>query len=104
MYLYEDGGANFRLPQALEEMLGNRLHNGLELLRDHVETTCGYRPLAFALGCSSPAANALLKPAGNPRARSLFAVIAELQQLQGCVITVELVRAKVDGTQHPGLD
>ena len=96
MYLHEDGRANFRLLQALEEMLGNRMHNGLELLRDHVDTTCGYHPLTLALGSSRQALMGMLNPAGNPKSRNVFGIMAELQRLQGCVITARLVRA------HPG--
>jgi DNA-binding phage protein len=83
--------AKFRvalLQEAAEAFLRGEIDLGKTLLRDYVNATIGFQELAEAVDKSPKSLMRMLSDTGNPRADSLFALIAHLQKSEGVELCV----------------
>lgn len=83
--------AKFRvalLREAAEAFLRGEIDLGKSLLRDYVNATIGFQALADAVDKSPKSLMRMLGETGNPRADSLFALIAHLQNSEGVELCV----------------
>lgn len=76
------------LQEATDLFLSGDVAAGKIMLRDYVNATVGFAELAEAVDTPSKSLMRMLSPAGNPRAANLFAVIAQLQKLEGVQLRV----------------
>lgn len=76
------------LQEATESFLSGEADLGKSLLRDYVNATVGFQDLGTAVGKSPKSLMRMLSLSGNPRADSLFAVIAHLQKQEGVALSV----------------
>jgi DNA-binding phage protein len=77
------------LQEAVEAFIHGETEEGKILLRDYVNATVGFGPLADALGNTQPKSlMRMLSSSGNPRMENLFAMIAYLQQREGVSLDV----------------
>ena len=79
------------LSGAIELLLSGDVETGKALLRDYINGTLGFRGLSTRTGTPAKSLMRMFSPSGNPTARTLFAVIRELQADAGVVL--ELKRA-----------
>ena len=79
------------LAEAVELLLSGEVETGKALLRDYINGTIGFASLSARTGTPVKSLMRMLSPSGNPTARTLFAVIRELQADAGVVL--ELKRA-----------
>lgn len=68
------------LQDALQALLDGDLPTGKAVLRDYVNATVGFETLAAETGTPAKSLMRMLGPAGNPRAKNLFALIRALQR------------------------
>lgn len=73
-------------------MFTGDLDVGKSMLRDYINTTIGFQKLGCLTAKSPKRLMRMLSPQGNPQAKSLFEIIASLQEHEG-------VRLKVSGTR-----
>ena len=76
------------LTEGVEALLGGELDVGKAILRDYINATVGFDTLAEATGTPPKSLMRMLGPGGNPNARNLLAVIAELQRASGVSLRV----------------
>ena len=76
------------LCHAVELMLAGDLPTGKAVLRDYIDATVGFIPLAEALGLSPKSIQRTVGPSGNPRADTLFRVIAYCRRREGMRLEV----------------
>ena len=79
------------LAEAIDLLLSGDVQTGKAVLRDYINATVGFEPLSARTGTPSKSLMRMFSPSGNPNARTLFAVIRELQAHAGVVL--ELKRA-----------
>lgn len=58
------------------------------MLRDIINATIGFEPLAAALGKPAKSLHRMLSPRGNPSTANFFAILQVLQQKTGVKLTV----------------
>jgi hypothetical protein len=83
--------AKFRvalLQEAAEAFLRGEIELGKSLLRNYVNATIGFQALADAVDKSPKSVMRMLGETGNPRADSLFTLIAHLQKSEGVELCV----------------
>ncbi|MEM0928974.1 MAG: transcriptional regulator [Pseudomonadota bacterium] len=71
------------LEEALETLTSGDLAGGKTLLRDYVNATIGFPALADELGKDPKNLMRMLSEAGNPRADTLFPMVARLKEREG---------------------
>src|SRR5690349_18012291 len=71
------------LREAVDAFLADDLELAKSLLRDYINATIHFVPLAKILNKDSKSLQRMLGPKGNPLAESLFAVIYILQKAEG---------------------
>ncbi len=71
------------LREAIELMLAGDLATGKALVRNYINATVGFQELGRAVHTPAPSLMRMFGPSGNPSARNLFGVIAELQRQEG---------------------
>lgn len=76
------------LAEAVERLLAGDLDTGKAVLRDYINATVGFEQLAKETGTPSKSLMRMLGPNGNPRARNLLSVIAQLQRVSGMHLAV----------------
>ena len=69
--------------EAIECFLNDEIETGKILLRDYVNATIGFENLARALDRNPKSLMRMLGAHGNPRADSLFAIVAHLKAREG---------------------
>lgn len=79
------------LTEAIEVLLSGDVQTGKAVLRDYINATLGFTELSARTGTPAKSLMRMFSPSGNPAARTLFAVINELQKDAGLVL--ELKRA-----------
>jgi DNA-binding phage protein len=79
------------LTEAIEVLLSGDVQTGKAVLRDYINATLGFTELSARTGTPAKSLMRMFSPSGNPTARTLFAVINELQKASGLVL--ELKRA-----------
>jgi hypothetical protein len=75
------------LAEAVDALLAGDLDVGKSLLRDFINGTIGFEPLAKATGTPAKSLMRMFSPSGNPSARKLFAVLGELQRDSGIALS-----------------
>ena len=68
------------LAESVDALLSGELDVGKSLLRDFINGTIGFAPLATATGTPAKSLMRMFSAGGNPSARKLFAVLRELQR------------------------
>ena len=71
------------LKEAIECFIAGDVDTGKTVLRDYINGTIGFDTLSGRTHTPKQSLMRMLGPNGNPQARNLFAVIAELQQAEG---------------------
>jgi len=75
--------AGFRkalLTEALNAYLEGDIETGKAVLRDIINATVGFEPLAAELGKPGKSIHRMLGPAGNPSTANFFAILQVLQR------------------------
>lgn len=76
------------LSDAIELLLEGDLDTGKSALRDFINATIGFEPLAEQVNMPAKSLMRMFGPKGNPRADNLFKVIHALQQNSGIHLAV----------------
>jgi hypothetical protein len=83
--------AEFRramLKEGIDALLVGDLETGKAILRDYINTTIGFGPLAEATQIPAKSLMRMFGPKGNPRADNLFQIIHHLQTHEGIHLEV----------------
>jgi hypothetical protein len=78
--------AEFRkamLKEGIDAMLAGDVETGKSILRDYINASIGFGPLAEATHIPAKSLMRMLGPRGNPRAANLFQIIQHLQTREG---------------------
>lgn len=79
------------LIEAVNALLADDLDIAKSLLRDYINATISFAPLAESVSKNNKSLQRMFSPSGNPTARSLFSVIHALQKAEGIKLTVNVV-------------
>jgi DNA-binding phage protein len=71
------------LREGVECLLAGELETGKAILRDYINATIGFEKLSGLTHKSAKSLMRMLGPKGNPQARNLLEVIAQLQKTSG---------------------
>jgi DNA-binding phage protein len=77
------------LSEAVEALLSNDLLTAKSVLWDYIDATIGFADLSSQTGLPEKSLMWMFSENGNPRATSLFKVLAVLQQPQGIHLAVD---------------
>lgn len=77
------------LQEGVACLLSGDVETGKAVLRDYINATIGFEPLAEVFGKSSKSLMRMFGPKGNPQASNLFAVIHYLQEQEGIHLEVK---------------
>ena len=77
------------LMEAVNAYLGGDAATGKAVLRDVVNATVGFEPLAAELGKPGKSLHRMLGPNGNPSTANFFAILQVLQKRAGVKLTVK---------------
>ncbi|MDQ3693225.1 MAG: transcriptional regulator [Chloroflexota bacterium] len=78
------------LVEALEVLFQGDVAVGKAILRDYINATIGFEPLARAVGTQPKSLMRMFGPRGNPTTSNLMAVIAELQRSSGIRLRLDV--------------
>jgi hypothetical protein len=81
------------LREGVECLLSGELDTGKAILRDYINATIGFEKLGDLTHKSAKSLMRMLGPRGNPQARNLFEVIAQLQKSGGLRLQLALKRS-----------
>lgn len=76
------------LQEAVQSFLDGDVETGKAVLRDYIKATGGFEELSEATGTRPKSLIRMFGQRGNPRARTVFAVPAHLQQQAGLELRV----------------
>ena len=76
------------LTEGVSALLSGDIDTGKAVLRDYINATVGFGPLAEATGIQPKSLMRMLGPRGNPTARNLMLIIAHLQKVSGVSLEV----------------
>lgn len=79
------------LIEAINALLADDLDIAKSLLRDYINATISFAPLAKSISKNNKSLQRMFSPSGNPTAHSLFSVIHALQKVEGIKLTVNVV-------------
>lgn len=71
------------LCEAISAFLNDEVEVAKSLLRDYINATIQFIPLAKQLEINNKSLQRMFGPSGNPTSKTLFSVIHELQKLEG---------------------
>jgi hypothetical protein len=71
------------LAEAIECLLAGDVDTGKAILRNYINATIGFEELSDLTHTPTKSLMRMLGPKGNPQARNLFEVIAQLQNAEG---------------------
>ena len=80
------------LTEAVECLLAGDVDAGKILLRDYINATIGFSHLSRLTNKKDTSLMRMLGPKGNPAARNLFEIIAQLQKQEGIHFKVAAAR------------
>ena len=80
------------LTEAAECFLAGDVDTGKILLRDYINATIGFSQLSRLTNKKDTSLMRMLGPKGNPAARNLFEIIAQLQKQEGVHLKVGAAR------------
>jgi len=81
------------LQEAIELLIAGDVETGQSLVRNYINATVGFQDLARAIQKPAPSLMRMFGPKGNPSAKNLFGVIAELQRQEGIHFALKPARA-----------
>ena len=81
------------LREAVNNMVSGDLETSKTVLREYINGTVGFIALGEALTKSPKSLMRMLSPNGNPHARNLFEIVAQLQKIDGTVLEVNIATA-----------
>ena len=76
------------LSEGIELLFNAEVEAGKAMLRDYINATIGFGPLAAAIGAPPKSLMRMFGPSGNPTAKNLMNVIAHLQRASGVSLEV----------------
>ena len=79
------------LIEAVNALLGDEVDVAKSLLRDFINATITFEPLAKIVHKNSKSLQRMFSASGNPTAESLFSVIGALQEAEGIKLTVRVM-------------
>lgn len=71
------------LMESINEFLDGDMEVAKSMLKDYINATISFEPLAEELNKNSKSIQRMLGPKGNPTAKSLFEVLKVLQKTEG---------------------
>lgn len=71
------------LTEAIDELLEGDIEIAKSMLRDYINATISFDPLAVKLHKNSKSIQRMFGPRGNPTVRSLFDILKVLQKFEG---------------------
>ncbi len=74
----------------MECLLSGDLDTGKAILRDYINSTIGFEELSEMTRTPAKSLMRMFGPNGNPQARNLFEVIAQLQRAEGLQFQLSL--------------
>lgn len=77
------------LTEGVEMLLAGDVDAGKAILRDYINATIGFGPLAAATGTQPKSLMRMFGPSGNPTAKNLMTVIGHLQREAGVSLRVQ---------------
>jgi hypothetical protein len=80
------------LREAIECLVSGDVDTGKAVLRDYINGTIGFQGLSDLTDTPAKSLMRMFGPNGNPQARNLFDVIAQLQRAEGLHVEVSLKR------------
>ncbi len=80
------------LREAIECLISGHVDTGKAVLRDYINGTIGFQELSDLTDTPVKSLMRMFGPNGNPQARNLFDVIAQLPRAEGLHIEVSLKR------------
>lgn len=80
------------LTEAVNAYLDADEATGKAVLRDVINATIGFEPLAEELGKPPESLHRMLGPSGNPSTANFFAILKVLQKTAGVKLTVKAAR------------
>lgn len=78
------------LIEAVNSLLSDEIEVAKSLLRDYINATISFEPLAKRVHKNSKSLQRMFSASGNPTAESLFSVIGALQKEEGIQLTVQV--------------
>jgi DNA-binding phage protein len=81
------------LREAVSNMVSGDLETAKTVLREYINGTVGFIALGEALSKSPKSLMRMLSPNGNPHARNLLEIVAQLQKIDGTVLEVNIATA-----------
>ncbi len=78
------------LREGVECLLSGDLETGKAILRDYINSTIGFEELSEMTHTPAKSLMRMFGPNGNPQARNLFEVIAQLQRAEGLQFQLSL--------------
>ena len=78
------------LVEAVNALLADELDLAKALLRDYINATISFEPLAKQVSKNNKSLQRMFSQSGNPTADSLFSVIYALQKAEGIHLTVNI--------------
>jgi len=79
------------LIEAINALLEDDVEVAKSLLRDYINATILFEPLAQSVQKNNKSLQRMFSPSGNPTAQSLFSVINALQKAEGIKLAVKIV-------------
>ena len=92
IYLRAQRDRSFRkalLTEAVNAWLAGDESTGKAALRDVINATVGFEPLAAQLGKPAKSLHRMLGPGGNPSTANFFAILQVLQKSEGVSLVVK---------------
>jgi len=80
------------LREGIAHFLSGDLETGKSMLRDYINATIGFEKLGQLTKRPAKSLMRMLGPNGNPQARNLFEVLAQLQNAEGLHFELSLKR------------
>jgi len=74
---------------AMNELLAGNIDLAKAMLKDYINATITFEPLAKEVNKNSKSIQRMLSPSGNPTTKSLFEVVVVLQKKEGIHLHVE---------------
>src|SRR5262245_10059690 len=78
---------------AINEFLNGDIDAGKAMLRDYINATISFEPLARKLHKNSKSIQRMLSANGNPTSKSLFSILHILQKAEGVSLQVKIKKA-----------
>lgn len=78
------------LEEAINELLSGDINVGKSMLRDYINATISFEPLAKELHKNTKSIQRMLSVSGNPTTKSLLTILHALQKFEGVKISVHI--------------